>query len=174
MLVFFIIVFLIIILNSLTIKLRIQDLNFESIDKDKNDFKIRLEIYLFKRLRIISINLKKDNRYGQYTKDLIQKYFYKKSFNDIPLNNFKFNLLQIDDFFLDLKIGFENMILTTTSVATISTLISLLLSRYLKDEGSFRYEVLPIYEDRNIYFLKLDCTISLRKFLLFKRMENTF
>ena len=65
---------------------------------------------------------------------------------------------------LKLKLGIDDVLLTTYSVPIISTLISILLPYTVEKEdvNNIKYEVKPIYNNGNVYDMKLNIGVKIK------------
>lgn len=65
---------------------------------------------------------------------------------------------------LKLKLGIDDVLLTTYSVPIISTLISILLPYTVekKDVNNIKYEIKPIYNNGNVYDMQLNIGVKIK------------
>lgn len=188
-----VIMFLIILLviRYSSIKISIINLEIDTDNKDIiGDYQIEVGIYFFKKIRIMkfTVNEKKVRRlqnskfikrisninFGRVTKRL------EKRLHDKMMLDYKnFNILnfvkvlskeikpEILKFKLNLKIGAQDIIVTTYAIPIISTLISFVLKLTVKDvklknkKRNYYYKIEPIY-NKNIINLRLDCIINVK------------
>lgn len=187
------IIFLVILLVIRYSSIRISIINLE-IDTDNkdiiSDYQVEVDIYFFKKIRIMkfTVNEKKVKKlqnskfikrisninFGRVTKRL------EKRLQDKVMLNYKnFNILnfvkvlskeikpEILKFKLNLKIGVEDIMVTTYAIPIISTLISFILRLTVKDvdlknkRKDYYYKIEPIY-NKNIINLRLNCIINVK------------
>jgi len=164
------IVGIILLIAFSTIKIKIQDLKVDNVTNALNkvsvDYIIILSLNLFDRVKYISIKLNKSKIKKLYSKAKINNRF-KNLEKDLKLKDLKYVEIikpQIDYLKFSAQIGFEDTILTTFVIFFISTLISILLPYSIKkfDKNKYYYQILPYYENKNIYKIKLDCIIQIK------------
>lgn len=187
------IIFLVILLVIRYSSIRISIINLE-IDTDNkdiiSDYQVEVDIYFFKKIRIMkfTVNEKKVKKlqnskfikrisninFGRVTKRL------EKRLQDKVMLDYKnFNILnfvkvlskeikpEILKFKLNLKIGVEDIMVTTYAIPIISTLISFILRLTVKDvdlknkRRDYYYKIEPIY-NKNIINLRLNCIINVK------------
>ena len=159
------IIFLIIVLAiiSLNIKFEIRNLKI-SIPKSQrkytnNDSFVSLKIYVLKKIKILEINLKKVNFKSEKVKSKLQKQFDRNPFN-IDTINF---LRSINYIFekLDLKIyiGTEDAAITAIGVGLSYIIISNFLKEKIKKYKNIDYNILPIYQNKNVLKIEIDSII---------------
>lgn len=154
---FFIILLVIIVLNSkLQIKIYNLDISTDRREKIKQDFEIYLEIITFNKIRIFKINakklqskkinlnsvLEKARKYEQSTnkEEIIKNAI--KSLKDLELKIIKANI--------QIELGTEDAAVTAILVGMISGWLGIMLKKQ-------KFEVLPIYQEKNIVNIKLNC-----------------
>ena len=153
---FIIILFAIIIWNS-RLQLKIYNLDFSTARKEKvlKDFEIYLEIVIFKKLEILRINLKKikNKKMNLGTVlEKVQKLEAKNNKQEIAIELFKglkdfdFEIVKAD---LKVKIGLQDAALTALSVGIIASILGIIFKKQ-------KFEILPVYQDKNILNLKLN------------------
>lgn len=187
------IIFLVILLVIRYSSIRISIINLE-IDTDNkdiiSDYQVEVDIYFLKKIRIMkfTVNEKKVKKlqnskfikrisninFGRVTKRL------EKRLQDKVMLDYKnFNILnfvkvlskeikpEILKFKLNLKIGVEDIMVTTYAIPIISTLISFILRLTVKDvelknkRRDYYYKIEPIY-NKNIINLRLNCIINVK------------
>ncbi len=159
--------------------LYISNLNNEnSIDKFKIKFVISIQLILFNKIKILSSNITDEK-----IKKINEKFNFKEKFKKVDLNkiksNFKLNkdakeyikkyinnkkIVEISKIDLDLKIGTEDVIVTSILTTFISTIISLILTRVLNENGinESNYKILPLYYNQNLLNINLKGIFSLK------------
>ena len=180
-----------IVLSTLKItvdNLFITNMNKQADKKIIKDFCINFELFLFGKIKIFRSKitdkkLEKINR-KLNIKNKIKNFDLKKLKGNLKLNKDtkkllkKVDIFKISIFNLNLEIGTEDVIFTSFLITTISTLISIILSRTLKKEGkeNSKYQILPIYYNQNLIKMDLDCIISIKIvhiiFIIFNLLKN--
>lgn len=179
---FFILLFLIllvvIVLNSkLQVRICNLDISTKREQKIKKNFEIYLEIIIFNKIKILKINAKKLqskkinlNTALEKAKEIGEKNNKKElATNAIKsLKNLQIKIIKAD---LNLEIGTEDAALTAISVGAIASVLGIILKQQ-------KFEVMPIYRDKNILNIKLDCIFRINlihyiyKMILKGRDEN--
>ena len=182
---------IIVIFNS-SFKLSISKLKIDT-ENGNIDYEIKFGLYFMKKIRIIGLKLNKDKQ--EKIKRIIQKLqnsklikkLSKTSIKKIPLklekklereilfNNIKplklakiiFKNLKIEilKFKMNLQIGLEDVIITSSLITIISVIVPIILrltNKYIKNINNYRYKILPIYGNKNVLKLDLDCIINLK------------
>lgn len=181
MIVFFIILsiiaFIILAIISLTIRIEILELKIDNLNKTKRkQFKSIVKFYIFKKIRVLKIIIDKQN-IKDFNKNIvtkISKNIEKETFKEVLLpknilksrkgtkEHFKKLKIKIEKFILNLKVGTEDVLITTAIVPIISTVIAIFISRNSKKlkYKNIYYKILPIYGDKNLYSINFECIIS--------------
>ncbi len=187
------IIFLVILLVIRYSSIRISIINLE-IDTDNkdiiSDYQIEVGIYFFKKIRIMkfTVNEKKVKKLqnSKFVKRIsninlgrVTKRLEKRLKDKVMLDYKNFNILnfvkvlskeikpEILKFKLNLKIGIEDIMVTTYVIPIISTLISFILRLTVKDvkfknkKREYYYKIEPIY-NKNIINLRLSCIINVK------------
>lgn len=187
------IIFLVILLVIRYSSIRISIINLE-IDTDNkdiiSDYQVEVDIYFFKKIRIMkfTVNEKKVKklqnskfikRISNINFGIVTKRLEKRLQDKVMLNYKNFNILnfvkvlskeikpEILKFKLNLKIGVEDIMVTTYAIPIISTLISFILRLTVKDvelknkRRDYYYKIEPIY-NKNIINLRLNCIINVK------------
>ena len=132
------------------------DVSTERKEKIKKDFNIYVKIIVFDKVPIVKINLKKIKsknisfgRVLEEAKKLQEKTNKSVLFRELitGLRNFDFEIKRAD---LKLELGTEDAALTAVSVGIIASVFGIILRNQ-------RFEILPIYQNKNILKLKIDC-----------------
>lgn len=82
----------------------------------------------------------------------------------LNLNNIKKLNIKIKKLYLDLKVSALDNIMTSFIVATVSSVISIILARNIKkyERDKYIYSITPIYKDKPILKIKLNCIIDIK------------
>ena len=157
---------LIIIVLSLNIKFEIKNLKI-NIPKDQEkitnkESKVYLKIYTLKKIKIAEFNLKKIDFKDEKIRNKLQKQVEK---NKINLDTIKFlksvNYI-IEKMNLSISIGTEDSAITALSVGIFYTIISNFLNEKVRDLNDIKYEIKPIYNNKNMLNIELDSIIALK------------
>lgn len=186
-----VLVCIIVIFNS-SFKLSISKLKIDT-ENGNIDYEIKFGLYFMKKIRIIGLKLNKDKqekikrRIQKLQNSKLIKKLSKTSIKKIPLklekklereilfNNIKplklakiiFKNLKIEilKFKMNLQIGLEDVIITSSLITIISVIVPIILrltNKYIKNINNYRYKILPIYGNKNVLKLDLDCIINLK------------
>lgn len=159
-------VFIIIVLS--TIKFEIVDFELSNIIQiTPKNYKIKLSFYLFGKIKLFSFKLNSERARKIYSKMNIEKFDIEKGRKLLTIKNI--NILKklntrLDYLDLELDLGLEDAIFTTELITLISTVISNILphiiSKYIPNK--YRYKIMPIYINKNAYYIKLNCIFQLK------------
>lgn len=159
-------VFIIIVLS--TIKFEIVDFELSNIIQiTPKNYKIKLSFYLFGKIKLFSFKLNSERARKMYSKMNIEKFDIEKGRKLLTIKNI--NILKklntrLDYLDLELDLGLEDVILTTELITLISIVISNILphiiSKYIPNK--YRYKIMPIYINKNAYYIKLNCIFQLK------------
>lgn len=159
-----ILIFLVLLITFSTIRIQVENFeasNIENMKKPKN-YKIKIALYLFNKIKWIWISL--DDK-------KIQKISQKSKWNEVDIKKYvdvkdiklvKKLSPKISFFNLKVKFGAFDILTTTYLVAILSTFIAVLLPYTIKKykKENYYYEILPVYSDKNLYEIKLNCIIE--------------
>ena len=166
LLVFTIIFVLLKIFFSISIKLEIENLKIVLPNNKRkitnNDSKVLLKVYIFEKIKITEFDLKKIDLKNQIIKNRLQKQIEGNKLN-LNTVNFLINTNYIIEILnLEVFIGTEDAAITAIGVGTGYAIISNLLKKKFLDYRNIKYEILPIYKNKNIFKLELDSIITLK------------
>lgn len=154
-----------ILIITLSFKIEIENLEFifpktnqKSIN---NKCRVRLKIYVLKKIKIIDIDLKKINLKDEKFKNRIQKLEDRFEQNSLKLNfNISELLRNIDAQFekmsLKIFVGIEDAAITAIFVGIISSAIGIFLRNKIEDTEVQKYQVIPVYQNINILKINFD------------------
>ena len=163
------VILLFIIVKYTTIQLEIHNFNLnipKSVGRIINeDYKIIVKLYLFKKFKYSKIILTKDK-----LEKIKDKNNFKKLETKIMKRNIKFNLKKVEEIKklkvnlnkLDLQIIFGLKDAAKTAILTggISSIIAIILSQIAKKNESLFWKVTPLYKEKDIFNIFLNCTIQ--------------
>lgn len=166
LLVFTIIFVLLKIFFSISIKLEIENLKIVLPNNKRkitnNDSKVLLKVYIFEKIKITEFNLKKIDLKNEKIKNRLQKQFEGNKLNLDTVNFLKNINYIIEKLNLEVFIGTEDAAITAIGVGTGYAIISNFLKEKILDYRNIKYEILPIYKNKNIFKLELDSIITLK------------
>ena len=175
MLVFILILLIFIILISMitlsTVKFSIENVYLSNVKKfkiknkdRKNKAILKISLYLFDKIKWISIRIKEKRQ-----KELLSEIKNKKINIKELIKNTNIEILdklniKISNLKLNVKIGTEDIFFTSFVVYAVSTIIAIILPGMTKENSkkNIYYEVLPLYESKNLYDIDLNCIIELK------------
>lgn len=159
-------ILIVLTLNS-KLELHISNLKISTVEnpKVKAKYKIELGIILFDKIKIFNIDTSKmkvnKQNLGKAIKKIQEKdenYTNKKVINEV-IKNLRHMKIEVKELNLNLHFGVEDAAQTAILVGITSSIISILLSDKVKNAG--KYEIMPIYQNKNILKLELDCIIRI-------------
>lgn len=142
--------------SKLQVKVYNLDISTEREERIKRNFEIYLSIVIFNKIEIFKTDIKKlKNKkinLGSVIKraqKLQQRDSKQALLKDliVSLKNFEFEIKQAD---LKLEFGTEDAATTAILVGVISSILGIILRNQ-------KFTIKPIYKDKNILNLKLDC-----------------
>ncbi len=82
----------------------------------------------------------------------------------LKINNIKKLNIRVKQLYLDMRVSALDNIITSFAVATISSIISIILARNIKkyEKDKYIYSIIPIYEDKPMLKIKLNCIIDIK------------
>lgn len=161
----FILIILLLFIFFTYIKVDLDDVFISNIPKFHYDFKIKIGLYLFGKVKILGFKIDKEKL---KTSKLINKMEakMKKEKLGVSLNDsikiIKKAEIELEKFKLDIKLGTEDVIITSALVGFLSSIIGIILGRAIKhyEEEKYKYIILPHYTKKNIFEMRLDCIIN--------------
>ena len=175
--------FLFLLLLS-NIQIEIKDLDFDS--SNKKNYKLQnyvffIRLKLFGKITILKIRI--DNKkINKMKKSKIFKNKMFQNFNDFNklkeileknrkeilkkqnIQYIKYLDIEIKKFILCMDISVANSVLTSFAVVIISSIISIILARNVKeyDKSKYKYKITPIYEYNPVLKISLNCIIDVK------------
>lgn len=159
-----ILIFLVLLITFSTIRIQVENFeasNIENMKKPKN-YKIKIALYLFNKIKWIWISLddkkiQKISQKSKWNEVDIKKYVDVKDIKLVKKLSPKISFLN-----LKVKLGTFDIVATTYLVAILSIFIAVLLPYTIKKykKENYYYEILPVYSDKNLYEIKLNCIIE--------------
>lgn len=160
------------------LEINVPKIRNEIIDKNS---KIYFRIYLLGKLKIVDLNLDKTKLEKEKLKNRFKKIEdkLKKDKNNFDLDVFKgikFLNINFKKFDLKICIGTEDAAITAILVGAIAGTLGFMLKRKISNKRIHRYEVNPVYQNKNILNIKLNgiFVINVRNiiYIIYKIIEN--
>ena len=142
-------------------------------------YKIKVSLNVFDKLKILQLNLNKEKLKRMTLKMHLDKIDIKKLEKEIGIIDIK-EIMQIEPKIsymnLNIKVGIDDVLLTTYVVPIICTAISASLPFVVEKRNyeKIKYLVKPIYNKGNKYDIKLSMGIKLRLFKLFNVLYKIY
>ena len=146
------------------IKISSQKINGRYI---QDDYQIIFQIALFRIIKIFEITINRDKLKKISSERRLEKIKNKIKKSDIKINkkmlkeikNLKF---EISDLNLIIKLGTEDAALTAILTGILSSLFGIVLKNKIDDDKDNEFKIIPVYINKNLINLKLDCIISFK------------
>ena len=164
----FLLIFIITFLISFTyIKIDAEKVYISNIPKFKYDIEIHIDFCLFNKIRIFRFTINKEK--------IKKKKMFKKL--EEKLSNEKINIslceskkilkkvkINLETFHAKIKIGTEEIILTSFIVGILSSFIGIILGKVIKryKPDKYEYVIIPYYDKKNIFDMNLNCIINVK------------
>ena len=174
-LVFFICLFLVLLITVVilsTISVRIEKFkvsNYNQCGKLNVYYKVFFELLFLNKLKIFSIKIDKELVNKLKVKEKVKNIDFKQAKTNMPSKKdikeiIKKLQISIDKLKLKLEIGTIDVILTSAIITILASVIGILLAKVVKkyDKERYNYEIYPIYQDKNIINLNLNCIIKVK------------
>lgn len=175
--VFFIILFLILLILLIlfsTIRINVEKFNFNNENvSNKCDYRFFINLYFLDKIKFFEVMINEER-----IKKLNQKMSIETKIKDIDFKKVKGNLpnkkeiknaikrmnINLDEFHLILKVGTEDVIITSALVAGIASALGFILAKLIKNykDEKYRYEIIPVYKNKNMVNLSFDCIIKIK------------
>ena len=166
LLIFAVILILLRIFFFINVKLEIENIKI-SLPKNQGKIsnkenKVLLKIYILKKIKIAEINLKKIDLKSDKVKNRLQEQFKgnKLNLDTIKLLN-KVNYI-IEKLNMKVYIGIEDAAITAISTGVGYIFLSNFIREKISNYNNIEYEIIPIYQNKNIFYLELDSIITLK------------
>lgn len=169
--IFFAFMTLAIILSTISIRIeKLEISNLNTLGKITYDFDIYFELLFLNKLKMISIKVdkKKILHSNIQLKSKMQNMNFKKIKQDFPKIKLKDILkklnINVSKFNFKFEIGTEDVIITAGIIAVVASALGIILARVIKkyDKEKYNYEINPIYKNKNLINLHLNCIIKVK------------
>ena len=152
-----------------TIRIKIENWEVSNLKEKKNEkkYQITTSIHLFNKLKWISLRIDNKKMQKIFVKLHLDNLDIKKLEKDFQISDIKEiieirpKISQLD---LQIKLGLEDVILTTYTIPILATVISFILATSVKRENmnKIKYNVEPIYDNKNLYKIKLNTILEIK------------
>lgn len=161
--VFMILIFIIIS----TIRISVNEFETTNLTTAKLRYQLKISFYIFNKIKWFSFRLNDKNINKISRKMHLDNLDIKQLEKDISLSDVNEILRikpKISYMNLDLKLGIDDVILTTYLVPIVSTIIAIILPYMSKknDTNSIHYKIEPIYNMKNKYYIKLNIVLNVK------------
>lgn len=162
----FVVILLIILTILSTVKIKINNLEVMSPKKFAHNYKVEIALELFGKIKWLKFRLNENKLKKLSAKMHLERIDIKQLERDLKLADIKEILgirPKISYMNLALKVGVEDILLTTYLVPIISTFLSVLLPYAVESENikNVKYKIEPVY-NRFFYSVKLDIIIDIK------------
>lgn len=171
MAIFFVIIILVIIFLSSSLKISIED--FKIYNKKITNLKIIISIAFLNEINLLQITLNKEKIENLKKNKIIKKIIKKvqeeilKDYtneNKIKVNKIKEGLkslkyVSIKNIKIKGKVGTANAVITAFLTTFLNLFITFFIARKVNNT---KYEILPVYIDENYFELSIKCIISIK------------
>lgn len=175
-----------------TIKITVKKVQLLIYEKEyvKSSIKFDYEVYIslhFLNIEIFKIKIDKEKLRKLNIQEKLKPKQIENLKNKMPNKNETKDLIKklkikLQNFNLNIEINTPDVMITTGSVAVLSTIISIILSKTISKRNykSCKYKVTPLYTDKNILKIDFNCIIKVKivhiifiiYFLLYKKRRD--
>lgn len=158
---------IIVIILISTIRVEIKNLKITNTIKMDSKYIIKISAHLLNKFKWIAFEIDKTKIKNIAKKIHLEKIDIQKLEKDINLYDIK-QIINIKPklTYLDLKmrLGVEDVILTSYIIPIISTAISIIMPHITKDGKieNINYKIVPVYNNQNVYDIKLDTIVEIK------------
>ena len=166
----FIAVFFLLVLLLSEIQIKVNYIKISNMNNKRKfcwDYLIKLELYLFSKIKLFDIPIykekfEKSKRWNKLKKEFKKKKDWSFSQNRQIIEQVKKVKPNIDKFSLNLCIGTEDVVATSFAVAFIASSIGIFMGQYIPNFQSEKhyYQINPIYKNENVLDLRFSCIIK--------------
>ena len=166
-----VIIFFIVLINIIfilsTIRFRIEDFETANVKHVSPNYKVVISLRLFNKIKWLSFTLNNKRMKKIYNKLHLEKIDIRKIEKDLKLWDIKEFIRispKVTNLNLKLKIGVDDVIITSYIVPIICSLLAIVLPRITSKESikNIKYKIEPAYNMKNIYHLKLSTTLEVK------------
>ena len=166
-----IIIILVVLTIFTTIQIHIENIRF-STDKIQGKhlnkkYKIIIKLYLFQKINYLKLDITRRDikkRVVQINVDKFKEKIIKDENNfDIRiLKSLKYLNIEIKKINLDAYIGLEDAAIGAICVGGVSSILAIILRKCMEKNNLSYWKITPIYQNRNLLNISLDCIFSLK------------
>ena len=162
-----IIMLLVIFITVSAIRFRIEDFEIANAKHIIPHYRVIISLKLLNKIKWLSFSLNAKKMKKMYTKMHLERIDIKKIERDLSFEDIK-ELLKIKPKMtrlnLKLKIGVDDVVITSYIVPIICSLLSITLPQITREENikDIKYKIEPAYNMKNIYHLKLTTTLEIK------------
>ena len=160
-----ILVFIIIALLMLsTIRVEIKNFEFYNFKLNEN-YKIKISISLFNKLKLLWLTIDKKTLEKISSSVRMKKFNIQKIRGKVKFNKDTFKILtkiNLERLKLKVNLGLEDAPITSYVVATIASIIGILIPKVSKKIVNCKYNINPIYNGENQIYIKLNSITSIK------------
>ena len=174
------------ILSSINIK--IKDFELANIKHIEPNYEVVISFELLNKIKWLSIRLNNKKMRKMYKKMHLERIDIKKIEKDLKFSDIQEILKikpKISQLNLKIKLGVDDVIITSYLVPIICSIFSIILPNVTEKKNikNVKYKIEPLYNNQNVYHIKLDTTIEMKMINIFncvlkiykskkKQMEN--
>lgn len=162
------VIFMILIFTIIsTIRISINEFETTNLTTAKLRYQLKISFYIFNKIKWFSFKLNNRKINKIFRKMHLDNLDIKQLEKDIRLSDVD-EILKIKPYIsymnLDLKLGIDDVILTTYLVPIVSTIIAIILPYMSQksDTNSIHYKIEPIYNMKNKYYIKLNIVLNVK------------
>lgn len=170
-LIFFMTVFVLFILSSF--KIKIKELSISNLAKKwEVQYKIEFGLYLFSKIKYfkLTISSTEEERWLQWVKKIqkgekaLENMLHRKPSKKEIWQYLRIANPELEEVDLKMKVDTEDVLLTTGIVTFLSSTIGILFNKLIKkyQKEKHFYEILPIYQNKNLIKIDLNCIICIK------------
>lgn len=150
-----------------TIKIRISNFEFSNVEKIKTKYIVNISVFLLNKIKWLSFNLDKTKIKKMSEKIHLKKIDIRKLEKNMQFEDLKeiINIKpKISSLRLNVKLGVEDVVLTSYLIPIICTILAVILPYITKeiDRKNINYKIEPVYNNGNIYHVKLDTVLEIK------------
>lgn len=170
--------FIITVLLS-TIKIQLKNFNISNLKIKKTNYKLVISLSFLNKFKWLSFKLNKQKLHKISLKMHLDRIDIKKLEKDFKISDIK-ELLKIKPRLtfmnLELQVGLEDIILTTYMIPSICAILSVILPCVTEknDIKNIKYIVEPIYNQKNLYYIKLNSNLEIKMLNLLNSMYSIY
>lgn len=153
--------------------------NIKSEQQNTTNYAVIVSLHLLNRIKWFSIHLNDEKMRKLYNKMQLEKIDLKKIEKDFRWEDLKtIKKLQIKLSYLKFKteVGVESPVITAFLVSILSSFVAIFLPYLAVDmkKERYQYEVLPIYQNKNLYKIQLNCIIQVKMVHIISVVYNLY